>query len=115
MSFGEDEEGEVEIEENESCEEEDDDDDEEGGEGEANGDKKFDLREEVTFEKICVNMLNQQNWNGLAIVSKKHLQKNHTSSWKAFFYYGIAMYKQGEHVLAIASFEKSERIYEDDA
>ena len=70
MSFGEDEEGEVEIEENESCEEEDDDEEEEG---EAGGEKKFNLREEVTFEKICVNMLNQQNWNGLAIVSKKHL------------------------------------------
>ena len=37
------------------------------------------------------------------------------SSFKAFFYYGIAMYKQGEYVLAIAAFEKSERINEDDA
>ena len=90
MSFGEDEENEVEIEEN-SCEEQDEEDEDEGGEG--SGEKKFNLHEEVTFEKICVNMLNQQNWNGLAIVSKKHLQKNHTSSWKAFFYYGIAMYK----------------------
>ena len=95
MSFGEDEEGEVEIEEGESGEEEEDEEEEdaEGGTAEANPEKKFDLREEVTFEKICLNMLNQQNWNGLAIVSKKHLQKNHTSSWKAFFYYGIAMYK----------------------
>ena len=34
---------------------------------------------------------------------------------ESFFYYGIAMYKQGSYVLAIAAFEKSERIYEDDA
>lgn len=77
--------------------------------------KEFNLKEEMTFEKICVNMVKQQNWNGLIIVSKKHLMKNHTSSWKAFFYYGIGCYKTADYVLAIAAFEKSERIYEDDA
>lgn len=51
----------------------------------------------------------------MANESKRHLEKNHTSSWKAFFYYGIAMYKQCEYVLAIAAFEKSERIQDDDA
>ena len=75
----------------------------------------FDLREEITFEKICLNMLNSQNWDGLEVICKKHLKKNHTSSWKAFFYFGIARYKQGDYVLAIAAFENSERIYEDDA
>ena len=81
----------------------------------SEGEKEFNMKEEVQFEKICLNMLNLQNWSGLASISKKHLQKNHTSSWKAFFYYGIAMYKNREYVLAIAAFEKSERIYEDDA
>ena len=33
----------------------------------------------------------------------------------AFFYYGIAMYKQSEYVLAIAAFEKSERINDENA
>ena len=72
-------------------------------------------REGSTFENICQSMLKAQNWNGLAIISKKHLQKNNTSSWMAFFYYGIAMYKQSEYVLAIAAFEKSERINDENA
>ena len=72
------------------------------------------MKEELTFEKICQNMLNSQNWNGLSIVSKKHLEKKHTSSWKAFFYHGIAMYKMGKNVTAITAFENAERVFEDD-
>jgi len=34
---------------------------------------------------------------------------------KAFFYFGIAMYKQGEFVLAISAYEKAERIDRKDA
>ena len=60
-------------------------------------------------------MVNVLDWESLAASTKLHLKKNHTSSWKAFFYYGIAMYKQNSYVLAIAAFEKSERIYADDA
>ena len=96
-------------------EEDEEDDDDDDDQDDKSGDQPFNIKEELVFEKICINMMNQQNWNGLAIVSKKHLQKNHTSSWKAFFYYGVAMYKQGEYVLAIAAFEKAERINEDDA
>ena len=83
-----------------------------GSEGEDGGSED---RAGSTFESICQSMLKAQNWNGLAIISKKHLQKNNTSSWMAFFYYGIAMYKQGEYVLAIAAFEKSERINDENA
>ena len=73
------------------------------------------MKEEMQFEQVCLQLLSESNWNGLAIESKKHLQKNHTSSWKAFFYYGISMYKQSEYVLAIAAFEKAERIQDDHA
>lgn len=81
---------------------------------EQDADTEFNAKEEVTFEKICLNMLNTQNWNGLAIVSKKHLEKKHTSGWKAFFYHGIAMYKMGNNVTAITAFENAGRIFEDD-
>ena len=64
---------------------------------------------------LCQELLEQKDWDSLAQVAKKHMKKNHASSWKAFFYFGISMYKQEQYVLAIAAFEKSERIYEDDA
>mgnify|MGYP000968151965 CR=1 FL=1 len=82
---------------------------------EFEGSNQFSLDEEIQFEKKCLSMLQAQNWQGLSILSKKHLQKNHTSGWQAFFYYGIAMYKLGEYVLAIAAFEKAERIDNNDA
>ena len=48
-------------------------------------------------------------------MSKARAKQTQQHSWKAFFYYGIAMYKQANFVLAVAAFEKSERIYEDDS
>ena len=77
--------------------------------------ESFNLEEEVTFEKLCVSMLNSSNWVSLEQIARRHLQKNHTSSWKAFFYYGVSMYTQGKFVLAIAAFEKSEKINSNDA
>ena len=77
--------------------------------------EEFNLEEEIAFERACIKMLNSASWPALEQVCRRHLQKRHTSSWKAFFYYGVAMYKQGKFVLAIASFEKSEKINSLDA
>ena len=35
--------------------------------------REWNLKEEMTFEKICLTLLNEGNWNGLAIESKRHL------------------------------------------
>ena len=43
------------------------------------------------------------------------MEKNHTSSFNAFFFYGIAMYKQKEYILAIAAFQKAEVVNDCDA
>ena len=40
---------------------------------ETQSEKEWNLKEEITFEKICLNLLSEQNWNGLAIESKRHL------------------------------------------
>lgn len=53
-------------------------------------------------------MLRQQSWDSLQVICQKHIQKKHTSYTRAFFYYGIAMYKQGDYVKAITAFEKAE-------
>ena len=74
--------------------------------------REIDTKEEAAFEKVCLEFLNKADWDELATTSKAHLKGG---SWKSFFYYGIAMYKQTNYVLAIAAFEKAERIYEDDA
>lgn len=67
------------------------------------------------FEYTCLGMLINRDWEGLITFTKKHLKKNHANSWKAFFYFGIGMYKTSKFVLAIAAFEKAEHIFEDDA
>ena len=78
---------------------EDDDDEEEGGdeygdESETRSQKERNRREEENFDRVCRTLLGEANWNGLAIESKRVLEKNNnSSSWLAFFYYGIAMYK----------------------
>ena len=33
----------------------------------------FNLEEEVTFEKLCISMLNAQNWVSLEQVARRHL------------------------------------------
>ena len=40
---------------------------------ETQSEKEWNLKEEITFEKICLTLLTEQNWNGLAIESKRHL------------------------------------------
>lgn len=40
---------------------------------ETQSEKEWNLKEEITFEKICLTLLSEQNWNGLAIESKRHL------------------------------------------
>ena len=93
-----------------SCE--DDEDDEYGSES---SEGKFDIEEEIRFEKICLNLMNCQNWPDLAAVAKEHLRHRHNSSWKAFFYYGVSMFKQGKYLVAVAAFEKAEKVNQEDA
>ena len=42
-------------------------------EDETRSEKEWNLQEELIFEKICLTLLSEQNWNGLAIESKRHL------------------------------------------
>ena len=48
-------------------------DDYEDNDDETQSEKEWNLKEEITFEKICLTLLSEQNWNGLAIESKRHL------------------------------------------
>ena len=45
----------------------------EDNDDETQSEKEWNLKEEITFEKICLTLLSEQNWNGLAIESKRHL------------------------------------------
>ena len=81
----------------------------------ANDQGSFSIEEEIRFERICLNLINCQNWSDLHQVCKAHLQMKHTSSWKAFFYYGVSMFKQNKYEIAIAAFESAERVNSEDA
>lgn len=91
----------------------DDEYDEEDSEMRSEG--EFNPKEEVAFVQMCQNMLKGQNWKGLAIICASHLEKNHISSFHAYFYYGISMYKQKDYITAIKAFEKAEVRNMDDA
>jgi hypothetical protein len=47
--------------------------------------------------------------------SRAYLQKSNSNSFKAFFYFGIAMYKQLKFEMAILAFLKAEQINQNDA
>lgn len=78
---------------------------------------------EREFERRCQLVLkNSQNldedWDNLENLAKDFIQKTASAdfrSFKGFFYYGIALYKQAEYENAIKALKEAESLNEEDA
>jgi hypothetical protein len=73
---------------------------------------------EREFERKCQHLIRRtrnynEDWDNLENLSKEFLSKTNTDdykSFKGFFYYGIALYKQGDFENSVKAFKEAERV-----
>lgn len=67
------------------------------------------------FENKSLKLLKVSDWSELDTLATMHLEATKGTSFKGFFYLGVALYKMGEFENAVKAFQRAEEITPDDA
>eukprot|EP00352_Strombidinopsis_acuminata_P008548 CAMPEP_0176373010 /NCGR_PEP_ID=MMETSP0126-20121128/25760_1 /TAXON_ID=141414 ORGANISM="Strombidinopsis acuminatum, Strain SPMC142" /NCGR_SAMPLE_ID=MMETSP0126 /ASSEMBLY_ACC=CAM_ASM_000229 /LENGTH=73 /DNA_ID=CAMNT_0017733019 /DNA_START=363 /DNA_END=584 /DNA_ORIENTATION=- len=70
-------------------------------------------KEERAYEEKYLEFLKKRDWRGVENVAREQMASN--PSYKALYYYGIAMYKQEQYRMSYKSFKKAEQEYDRDS